>query len=251
MISMLSNPGVNFVCRAQFAVISWLVWFWSRSVLTHPAPRGENSSGEKQSNLVLRSPHSGVWADASDSVSALKQEVCPPALQSYCVAVCYVHTCACVCVWVQPGSFLTAWVTRRSVETSAHTPRRRQWCSWAISAPPALLPLIAARTPEMMQQTSPSTNKDGTVSADLPGMHHRPPVVLWLDSSESSHTWFKLSPLHFVFPSRHWEARDEEVQQHSSLREHVCGGNQDLRQSLNLKPPKTLEPISNHTSWIL
>lgn len=34
--------------------------------------------------------------------------------------------------------------------------------------------------------------------------------------------------------SRHREAGDKEVPQHPSLREHICGRNRDLRQSLNL-----------------
>lgn len=147
--------------------------------------------------------HRLFWANTSVPIIALKKSsLPPPALQSYCVAVCYVGTCVCacapvcVCGGVLPGSFLSAWVTGRSVETSTHTPRRRQWCSWVISVP-LLLPLIAARTPEMMQQTSPSTYKDGVVSADFPWKHRRPSVVLWLDSSGSSHICFK-SPLFCV-----------------------------------------------------
>lgn len=115
-----------------------------------------------------------------------------PALQSYCVAVSY------VCVWVQPGSFLSVWVTGRSLETSTHThaPRRRQWCSWVISA--AAPAFDWSENPEMMQQTSPSTYKDGAVPADLPDTHHRPSAA----SSASRHTGVQLGSCVFFQASR-------------------------------------------------
>lgn len=45
---------------------------------------------------------------------------------------------------------------------------------------------------------------------------------------------FSVTDTRVLLCSRHREAGDKEVPQHPSLREHICGRNHDLRQSLNL-----------------
>lgn len=124
-----------------------------------------------------------------------------------------------------------------------HTPRRRQWCAWVIS----LLLLTGVRAQEMMQQTSPSTYKAGITSYQR--MHHRrhPLCYDWKKKPDKkSHFFLFLNRVSFLsLPSRHWEAGDEVVPQHPSLREHFCGGNRDLRQGLKKTPKAEITATPN------
>lgn len=60
-----------------------------------------------------------------------------------------------MCVWVQPGSFLSVWVTGRSVETSTHTRHvgGSDAHEWYLLLP--LPPLIGARTQRWCNKLPP------------------------------------------------------------------------------------------------